>query len=94
MFSIGKLPRTPGMVDQYFNDSTGLGDLGEPDVRAPWNQGGSWVYVEAPAFQHFKSQVSGERESTPEISGNGHPTASDGHDSSPVKAVKRAAKRK
>jgi len=59
--SIGKLPPTPGLVDQYFNDSTGTGDRGEPDVRGPWNQGDAWEYVEAPAFQELLSVRSGER---------------------------------
>jgi Mn-containing catalase len=52
-FSIGKIAPTPELVDQFFNDSTGGGDHGEVDVRGPWNQGEPWVYVEAPAFQHF-----------------------------------------
>jgi hypothetical protein len=34
-FSIGKIPPTPGLVDQYFNDSTGEGDEGETDARGP-----------------------------------------------------------
>jgi Mn-containing catalase len=63
VFSIGKLPPTPGIVDQYFNDSTGIGDRGEPDVRGPWNEGGTWEYVEAPAFKEFLSPETGERQS-------------------------------
>jgi Mn-containing catalase len=50
-FSIGKLPPTPGLVDQFFNDSTGAGVDGEIDARGPWNQGGDWELVEAPALQ-------------------------------------------
>src|SRR5689334_9318100 len=61
-FSIGRIPPTPGVVDQYFNDSTGLGQRGEPDVRGPWNQGDGWEFVEAPAFQKFRSAQTGERE--------------------------------
>jgi len=78
MLSIGKLPPTPGIVDQFFNDSTGVGDRGEPDVRAPWNQGGSWDYVEAPAFQPFKSEKTGAREddALTAASGNGQHTKS------------------
>jgi Mn-containing catalase len=49
--SIGKIPPTPGLVDQFFNDSTGEGDNGETDERGPWNQGNGWKFVEAPAFQ-------------------------------------------
>src|SRR3981081_3490248 len=54
-FSIGKIPPTAGLVDQYFSDSTGIGDKGEPDARGPWNEGGDWEVVNAPAFQQFES---------------------------------------
>jgi Mn-containing catalase len=47
-FSIGEIPPTAVLVDQYFNDSTGVGDEGEEDARGPWNQGGDWEIVEAP----------------------------------------------
>jgi Mn-containing catalase len=47
-FSIGNIPPTPGLVDQYFNDSTGEGDEGETDARGPWNDGGDWQLVELP----------------------------------------------
>jgi len=50
-FSIGKIPPTPGLVDQFFNDSTGEGEDGEIDARGPWNQGADWQLVDAPAFQ-------------------------------------------
>jgi Mn-containing catalase len=42
---IGEIPPTPGLVNQYFNDSTGVGDEGEQDARGPWNEGGDWEYV-------------------------------------------------
>ncbi len=71
MFSIGKLPPTPGIVDQYFNDSTGVGDRGEPDVRGPWNEGGSWEFVEAPAFKEFLSPETGARQPTDDHGQNG-----------------------
>src|SRR5205085_8366647 len=60
-FSIGQIPPTPELVNQYFNDSTGVGDEGETDSRGPWNQGGDWEFVEAPAFQAFKSEQAGTR---------------------------------
>lgn len=69
-FSIGMIPPTAGLVNQYFNDSTGIGDRGEPDARGPWNQGGDWEFVEAPAFKEFTSAQAGTRES----SGNGGAT--------------------
>ena len=50
-FSIGRIPPTPGLVDQFFNDSTGEGEDGEIDARGPWNQGADWQFVDAPAFQ-------------------------------------------
>src|SRR5512132_2831987 len=61
VFSIGRIPPTPVLVDQYFNDSTGIGDRGEPDVRGPWNEGGSWALVNAPAFQELESYKAGTR---------------------------------
>jgi Mn-containing catalase len=60
-FSIGRIPPTPGLVDQYFNDSTGVGDRGEPDARGPWNEGGDWQLVTAPAFQELESEMAGTR---------------------------------
>jgi Mn-containing catalase len=72
-FSIGRRPPTPDLVNQYFNDSTGVGDRGEPDARGPWNEGGEWEFVEAPAFQAFTSQQAGTRQPNgASSSGNGH----------------------
>jgi Mn-containing catalase len=48
--SIGKIPPTKGLVDEYFNDSTGEGDDGEIDARGPWNEGNGWKFIDAPAF--------------------------------------------
>jgi hypothetical protein len=50
-FSIGSIPPTPVLVDQYFNDSTGVGDEGEEDARGPWNEGGDWEIVESPELE-------------------------------------------
>jgi Mn-containing catalase len=36
MFSIGMLKPTPGIVDEYFNGSTGDGSEGDTDMRGPW----------------------------------------------------------
>jgi Mn-containing catalase len=49
-FSIGKIAPTPGLVNQFFNDSTGTGDEGEIDTRGPWNEGGDWEFVSSPAL--------------------------------------------
>jgi Mn-containing catalase len=46
---IGQIPPTPGVVNQFFNDSTGQGDLGEIDARGPWNEGDDIEFVSAPA---------------------------------------------
>jgi Mn-containing catalase len=35
-FSMGFLKPTPGIVDEYFNGSTGDGSEGETDMRGPW----------------------------------------------------------
>jgi Mn-containing catalase len=60
-FMIGRIPPTPGLVDQFFNDSTGAGEDGEIDARGPWNEGGDWQRVEAPAFQDMRG-VAGDSE--------------------------------
>ncbi|MBV8809828.1 MAG: manganese catalase family protein [Acidobacteriaceae bacterium] len=69
IFSIGRIPPTPALVNQFFNDSTGTGDRGEPDVRGPWNQGGDWQFVDSPAFQALESEKAGTR--TPVNGGQG-----------------------
>ena len=60
-FSIGSIPPTPDLVNQFFDDSTGTGDSGEPNARGPWNTGGDWQVVEAPAFKQFDSDRKGTR---------------------------------
>src|SRR6476620_7540311 len=45
-FEIGAIPPTPGLVNQYFNDSTGEGDDGEVDATGSWNEGNGWKVVE------------------------------------------------
>src|SRR6185312_4086181 len=71
-FTIGRIPPTPGLVDEYFNDSTGEGDEGETDATGPWNEGGNWKIVEPPELEQRgnghtgsegKSSKSGERSS-------------------------------
>jgi Mn-containing catalase len=91
-FSIGRIPPTPGLVDQYFNDSTGAGERGEVDARGPWNEGGSWEYIEAPAFKQFKSAETGERDATNGAHINGE-AAKAGHREIPAeKKLAKAAK--
>jgi Mn-containing catalase len=51
--SIGRIPPTAELVNQYFNDSTGEGDFGEKDAIGPWNQSDGWQIVDAPAFKEF-----------------------------------------
>jgi Mn-containing catalase len=45
---VGEIPPTPGVVDKFFNDSSGEGDEGETDERGPWNEGDGFEYVESP----------------------------------------------
>jgi Mn-containing catalase len=66
-FSIGSIPPTPELVNQYFDDSTGTGDRGEPNARGPWNTGGDWQIVDAPAFKELASEMKGTRQAA-----NGH----------------------
>lgn len=53
-FTIGRIAPTPGLVNQFFNDSTGTGDHGEIDTRGPWNEGSDWNFVESPAIQQVE----------------------------------------
>jgi Mn-containing catalase len=67
-FSIGSIPPMPGLVNQYFDDSTGTGDRGELNARGSWNTGGDWQIVDAPAFKELspKRKVLGRpRTATP-----------------------------
>lgn len=50
---IGSLPPDPQYVNQYFNDSTGTGEMGE-DAVGPWNSGGDWEIVDNPAFRAIR----------------------------------------
>jgi Mn-containing catalase len=90
IFSIGRIPPTPGLVDQFFNDSTGVGDRGEPDVRGPWNQGAQWQFVDSPAFQQLQSEKAGTRTPTDGTDGD---SASKGGSGRPGAAREQAAKR-
>jgi Mn-containing catalase len=68
-FSIGTLPPTPGLVDQYFNDSTGTGDRGETDARGPWNDGGDWQMVDTPGLQDLDTVGVGSRHAPNKVNG-------------------------
>jgi Mn-containing catalase len=57
-FVIGKIPPTSGLVDQYFNESTGTGDDGEIDARGPWNEG-DLELVESPTFRELQQPSQG-----------------------------------
>jgi Mn-containing catalase len=63
-FSIGSIPPTPELVNQYFDDSTGTGDRGEPNARGPWNAGGDWQIVDSPAFKQLQSDMKGTRQAS------------------------------
>jgi Mn-containing catalase len=90
IFSIGRIPPTPGLVDQFFNDSTGIGDRGEPDVRGPWNQGAQWQFVDSPAFQQLQSEKAGTRTPTDGADGD---SATNGSSGRPRATREQTAKR-
>jgi len=56
---IGKIPPTPGLVDQFFNDSTGEGEFGAKDMVGPWNNGGAFERVDNPAFNPERIKLTG-----------------------------------
>lgn len=66
-FSIGRIAPSAGVVNQFYNDSTGTGDLGEVDARGPWNEGGEWEFVQSPAMpaQNGASQGDGLQSAEP-----------------------------
>lgn len=45
---VGLMAPTPGVVDKYFNASTGPGQNGDRDVRGPWNEDAFFNFVESP----------------------------------------------
>ena len=61
-FMIGKIPPTPGLIDQFFNTSTGQGEDGEVDARGPWNEREGLQLVDAPAFQDLTERGNREAE--------------------------------
>jgi Mn-containing catalase len=46
-FSVGRLKPTPGIVDEYFNGSTGDGSEGDTDMRGPWTTANGLHVVES-----------------------------------------------
>lgn len=52
--SIGIIPPSPVIVDQYYNDSTGEGDDGEVDAIGPWNTAEGITVVDSPALIGFQ----------------------------------------
>lgn len=56
---IGFLAPTPGLVDQYFNDSTGEGENGAVDMSGPWNSEPAFKRVDNPAFNPREMMLDG-----------------------------------
>ncbi|HEY0436628.1 MAG TPA: manganese catalase family protein, partial [Phenylobacterium sp.] len=56
---VGQIPPTPGLVDQYFNDSTGEGENGARDMVGPWNNDKAFEMVENPAFNPERMNLEG-----------------------------------
>lgn len=44
----GGIAPTPGLVDEFFNGSTGEGDEGDVDVSGPWRRTYGLRHVESP----------------------------------------------
>ncbi|MDQ2802213.1 MAG: manganese catalase family protein [Pseudomonadota bacterium] len=58
---VGFLAPTPGLVDQFFNDSTGEGDNGAVDMIGPWND--AFEVVNNPAFEPQLMKLDGVHKS-------------------------------
>jgi Mn-containing catalase len=63
--AIGLIKPSAKIVDQYFNTSTGMGDQGEQDLLAPWNDDATVERIDAPAFQEFADPMLGTRRAEP-----------------------------
>ena len=50
------IPPMPKLADQFFNESTGVGDYGDRDTRSPWNEGEDWDYVESLAIPDLRAR--------------------------------------
>jgi Mn-containing catalase len=57
---IGLIEPTAGLVDQYFNDSTGKDDEGNEDMVGPWNDETAFERVDNPAFSPESMKVDGD----------------------------------
>ena len=85
-FSIGLIAPTPGLVDQYFNDSTGEGDEGEKDSAGPIAEAAGLKKVNSPANGPGGLEVSPKKPVT-----NSEETSE--ADSSPVGAKKTMSRK-
>ena len=74
--AVGLIPPTPGIVDQYYNDSTGDGDNGEVDTKGPWNTAKEIKIVEAPALKEFQVFKASPKAGRTALDGNGTKPAS------------------
>ena len=55
--SVGQIPPSADVVNVYADDSTGEavdGNMRVGNFRGPWNEGGDWKVIEAPALAHLK----------------------------------------
>ena len=57
---IGLIEPTAGLVDQYFNESTGKDDEGNEDMVGPWNDETAFERVDNPAFSPESMKVDGD----------------------------------
>jgi Mn-containing catalase len=97
-FSIGIIQPTPGLVDEFFNASTGESQYGDEDIAGPWNagnglhlveselQGGDGLFTE-PYDPHPGTETTSPVDSTP-VGAYTNGAGKTAH-----KAVKRAVKR-
>ncbi|MEI9897691.1 MAG: manganese catalase family protein [Chthoniobacter sp.] len=74
--AVGLIPPTPGIVDQYYNDSTGAGDDGETDTTGPWNTADNITVLEAPALVEFQVLKATPKSGRTTLNGDGKKPAS------------------
>lgn len=86
---IGQIPPTPGIVDQFYNTSTGEGDKGEQDTSAPWNTDDGIEVVDSPALSGFQVLSATPKAGKTTLNGNGSTKSHGNSNGRTPKATKR-----
>lgn len=85
---IGAIPPSPGIVDQYFNDSTGVNDEGDEDFTGPWNRSNGMEMVPSPSQPIAEATASEVRKELKKAAGKASPRSNGSGKSASKKKVR------